>query len=109
LRLNDFAVGPFVLDFTNSAFEEKPGGGSTPMRFVASITVFPSMPCTLLRTSVTAPRGTATTTALPEAIDALGSKESHRVYRMMGMEVNLAPDGSFGLSEDVIGFSKLRV
>jgi hypothetical protein len=46
---------------------------------------------------------------MPEAIDALGSKESHRVYRMMGMEVNLAPDGSFGLSGDVIGFSKLRV
>src|SRR5919202_2277809 len=61
--LNDFAVGPFVLDFTNSAFEEKPPGGSTPKRFVASITVFPSMPSTLSRASATAPPGTATTTA----------------------------------------------
>jgi hypothetical protein len=49
LVLNDFAVGLFVLDFTNSAFDEKPTGGSTPKRFVASITVFPSMPCTLSR------------------------------------------------------------
>src|SRR5215207_761280 len=61
--LNDFAVGPFVLDFTNSAFDVKPSGGSTPQRFVASITVFPSRPCTLSRASATAPPGTATTTA----------------------------------------------
>src|SRR5215207_4736675 len=61
--LNDFAVGPLVLDFTNSAFDEKPAGGSTPQRFVASITVFPSMPCTLSRASAIAPPGTATTTA----------------------------------------------
>ena len=47
--LNDFAVGPFVLDFTNSAFDVKPSGGSTPQRFVASMAVFPSMPCTLSR------------------------------------------------------------
>jgi hypothetical protein len=31
---------------------------------------------------------------LPEAIDALGSEERHRVYRMIGMEAHLAPDGS---------------
>jgi hypothetical protein len=30
LVLNDFAVGPFVFDFTNSAFEGKPSGGTTP-------------------------------------------------------------------------------
>src|SRR5215204_560625 len=49
--LNNFAAGPFVLDFTNSAFDEKPSGGLTPSRFVASITVFRSMPCTLSRAS----------------------------------------------------------
>jgi hypothetical protein len=31
---------------------------------------------------------------LPEAIDALGSEDRHRVYRMIGMEAHLAPDGS---------------
>jgi DNA repair exonuclease SbcCD ATPase subunit len=46
---------------------------------------------------------------LPEAIDALGSEERHRVYRMMGMEVHLAPDGSFELSGDVVNFSKLGI
>jgi hypothetical protein len=49
LVLNDFAVGPFVLDFAYSAFEEKPAGGSRPQRFVASITLLPSMPSTLSR------------------------------------------------------------
>src|ERR687885_639886 len=61
--LKDLAVGPFVLDFTNSAFDEKPAGGSTFARFVASITVLPSKPCTLSRASAIAPPGTATTTA----------------------------------------------
>jgi hypothetical protein len=45
--------------------------------------------------------------AMPEAIDALGSVERHQVYRMLGMEVHLAPDGSFELSGDVVSFSKL--
>jgi hypothetical protein len=45
--------------------------------------------------------------AMPEAIDALGPEERHQVYRMIGMEVHLAPDGSFDLSGDVISFSKL--
>src|SRR5918995_4651945 len=61
--LKDLAVGPFVLDFTNSAFDEKPAGGSTFARLVASITVFPSKPCTLSKASAIAPPGTATTTA----------------------------------------------
>src|ERR671914_488087 len=61
--LNDFAVGPLVTDFTNSALDEKPAGGSAPRRFVASITVFPSMPCTLSKASAIASPGTATTTA----------------------------------------------
>src|SRR5215203_3216302 len=61
--LKDLAVGPFVLDFTNSAFEEKPAGGSTPQRLVASITVLPSKPCTLSRASAIPPPGTAMTTA----------------------------------------------
>src|SRR5215210_5249594 len=60
--LKDLAVGPFVLDFTNSAFDEKPAGGSTFARLVASITVLPSKPCTLSRASAIAPPGTATTT-----------------------------------------------
>src|SRR5947209_1865324 len=60
--LNDFAVGPCVLDFTNSAFEKKPAGGSTPMRLVASITVWPARPCSLSSASAIAPPGTATST-----------------------------------------------
>src|SRR5215212_4097586 len=46
---------------------------------------------------------------LPEAIDALGSEERHRVYRMIGLEVHLVPDGSFELSGDVVNFSKLGI
>jgi DNA repair exonuclease SbcCD ATPase subunit len=45
---------------------------------------------------------------LPEAIDALGSEERHRVYRMIGMEARLAPDGSLEVSGDVMKFSKLE-
>ena len=41
---------------------------------------------------------------MPEAIDALGSDERHRVYKMIGLEVRLAPDGSLELSGDVINF-----
>src|SRR3954466_10497976 len=61
--LKDFAVGPPVLDFTYSAFEEKPTGGSTPTRFVASTTVLPPSPPTPSRAWDMAPPGTATTTA----------------------------------------------
>jgi hypothetical protein len=46
---------------------------------------------------------------MPEKIDALGSGERHQVYRMIEMEVYLAPDGSFELSGDVISFSKLGI
>jgi site-specific DNA recombinase len=46
---------------------------------------------------------------MPEAIDALGSEERHRVYRMIGMEVHLASDGLFELSGDVMSFSKLGI
>ena len=46
---------------------------------------------------------------LPEAIDALGSEERHRVYRMIGMEAHLAPDGSLEVSRDVMNFSKLEI
>src|SRR5215207_8567474 len=63
LVLNDFAVGPFVLDFTNSAFESKPDGRAAPKRFVASIAVFPSRPWTLPSASSIAPPGTAISTA----------------------------------------------
>jgi hypothetical protein len=44
---------------------------------------------------------------MPEAIDALESKERHRVYRMIRMEVHVAPEGSFALSGDVMDFSKM--
>src|SRR3954447_8709512 len=47
----------------NSVLDEKPPGGSAPMRFVASTTVLPSMPCTLSSASATAPPGTAIKTA----------------------------------------------
>ena len=46
---------------------------------------------------------------LPEAIDALGSEERYRVYRMIGMEAHLAPDGSLEISGDVMSFSKLEI
>lgn len=46
---------------------------------------------------------------LPEAIDALGSEERHRVYRMIGMEAHLARDGSLEISGDVMNFSKLEI
>jgi site-specific DNA recombinase len=46
---------------------------------------------------------------LPEAIDALGSEERHRAYRIIGLEVHLAPDGSFEISGDVMSFSKLEI
>src|SRR3954453_17922300 len=61
--LNDFAVGPFVFDFTYSAFDANPSGGSDPIRFVASITVLPSMPWTVSRASATDSPGTASRTA----------------------------------------------
>ena len=61
--LNDLAVGPFVLDFTNSAFDENPPGGSVPTMLVASMAVFPSSPCTRSSASSIAPAGTATSTA----------------------------------------------
>ena len=46
---------------------------------------------------------------MPEAIDALGSEEPHRVYRMIGIEVHLVSDGSFELTGDVMSFSKLGI
>jgi septal ring factor EnvC (AmiA/AmiB activator) len=46
---------------------------------------------------------------MPEMIDALGPEERHRVYRMMGLEVHLAPDGSLEISGDVMDFSKLEI
>ena len=46
---------------------------------------------------------------LPEAIDALGSEERHRVYKMLGMKAHLGADGSFELSGDVISFSNLEI
>src|SRR4051812_22256262 len=61
--LNDFAVGPFVRDFTYSAFEANPSGGCEPIRFVASITVLPSMPWTPSSASATDSPGTASRTA----------------------------------------------
>jgi site-specific DNA recombinase len=45
---------------------------------------------------------------MPEAIDALGSQERYRVYRMIGMEAHLAADGSFELSGNVMNFSRME-
>src|SRR6516165_9420311 len=61
--LNDFAVGPLVLDFTNSALERKPAGGSAPTRLVASITVLPLIRWSLSNAPTIAPYGTASSTA----------------------------------------------
>src|SRR4051812_37581219 len=60
--LNDFAVGPAVTDFTYSALDAKPLGGSASNRLVASITVFPSSPSTFSNAAATAPPGTASST-----------------------------------------------
>jgi site-specific DNA recombinase len=46
---------------------------------------------------------------LPEAIDALGSEERNRVYRMIRLEAHLASDGSLEISGDVVSFSKLEI
>ncbi len=46
---------------------------------------------------------------VPEAIDALVSEERHRAYRIIGLEVHLAPDGSFELSGDVVSFSRMEI
>ena len=43
---------------------------------------------------------------VPEAIDALGSEERHRVYKMMGLKAFLGADGALELSGEVIGFPK---
>lgn len=46
---------------------------------------------------------------LPEAIDALGSEERHRVYRMIGMKAYLTAEGSFELSGAVMNFSNPEI
>ncbi len=46
---------------------------------------------------------------MPEAIDALEPEERHRAYRIMGLQVHLAPNGSFELSGDVVSFSTLGI
>jgi len=46
---------------------------------------------------------------MPEAINALGSQERYRLYRMIGMEAQLAADGSFELSGDVMSFSRMEI
>ena len=46
---------------------------------------------------------------VPEAIDALRSEERHRTYRIFGLEVHLALDGSFELSGDVVSFSRTGI
>ncbi len=46
---------------------------------------------------------------MPEVIDALGSEERHRVYRMISMKAYLTADGSFELSSDVKHFPSLEI
>jgi DNA repair exonuclease SbcCD ATPase subunit len=46
---------------------------------------------------------------IPEAIDALPPEERRRAYRMFGLEVRLAPDGSFEVSGNVMSYSKLEI
>ena len=45
----------------------------------------------------------------PEAIDALDPEERRRAYKIIGLEVRLASDGSFEVSGDVMSFSKLEI
>ena len=45
----------------------------------------------------------------PEAIGALVSEEIRWVYRMIGMEAQLASDGSFEVSGDVMTFSGVGI
>ena len=46
---------------------------------------------------------------MTEAIDALGSEERRRAYRIIVLELHLAPDGSLEISGDVMSFSKVRI
>jgi len=46
---------------------------------------------------------------VPEAIDALGSEERHRVYKIIGAKANLEADGSMELIGDVVRFSELVI
>ena len=46
---------------------------------------------------------------VPEAIDALETEERRRVYKIIGLEVRLASDGSFEVSGDVMSFSKPEI
>jgi hypothetical protein len=46
---------------------------------------------------------------IPEAFDSLSPEERRRVYKMIGLEVHLAPDGSYEISGDVVSFSKLEI
>ena len=43
---------------------------------------------------------------VPEAIDATGSEERHRVYKMTGLKALLGADGALGLSGDTIDFPR---
>jgi hypothetical protein len=45
----------------------------------------------------------------PEAIDALDPEERRRAYKIIGLEVHLASDGSFEVSGDVMSISKLEI
>jgi hypothetical protein len=44
--------------------------------------------------------------AVPEALSALSPEERHRVYRMMRLEVALAPDGGMEMRGDVAPVSE---
>ena len=46
---------------------------------------------------------------VPEAIDAVETEERRRVYKIIGLEVRLASDGSFEVSGDVMSFSKPEI
>jgi hypothetical protein len=46
---------------------------------------------------------------MPDKVDALSPEERRQVYRMIGLEVHWAPNGSFGLSGNVISFSNVVI
>jgi hypothetical protein len=45
----------------------------------------------------------------PEAIDALGPQERHRVYRMVGMEAHLTADVSCEPGGDVMNLFRMEI
>jgi hypothetical protein len=62
-----------------------------------------------LQASQRQPAGELRRSCARSDFDALGSEERHRAYRIIGLAVYLAPDGSFEISGDVMSFSRPKM